>query len=53
MPRMVSPRRMLSPPSGIAKSSGMTIFTRSRLPSTTAVVSTVSCMHLSAVQAPV
>ena len=39
---------MLSPPSGIAKSVGVTILTRSRLPSITAVDSTVSCMHLSA-----
>ena len=53
MPRMVSSRRMSSPPSGMAKSVGVTILTRSRLPSITAVDSTVSCMHLSAAQAPV
>ena len=37
----------------MAKSSGMMIFTRSSAPSTTAVDSTVSCMHLSAAHAPV
>ena len=50
MPSMVSLRRMFSPPSGMRNSSGpgMTMLSRSRLPSTTAVDSTVSCMHLSA-----
>ena len=53
MPRNVSPSRMPSPPSGIAKSVGVTILMRSMLPSITPVDSTVSCMHLSAAQAPV
>src|SRR5207302_829796 len=41
------------PPPRSKSSSGITIFTRSRLPSMAAVDSTVSCMHLSATQAPV
>jgi hypothetical protein len=54
-PKMVSCRRMLSPPAGIAKSAGpgMTMLSRFRLPSTTAVDSTVSCMHFSPTQVPV
>jgi hypothetical protein len=48
-----SRRRMLSPPSGMAKSVGMTMLTRSRLPSITAVDSIVSCIDLSATHAPV
>ncbi len=37
----------------MTKSVGVTICTRSRLPSMTPVDSTVSCMHLSPVQVPV
>ncbi len=37
----------------MTKSVGVTIWMRSTLPSMTPVDSTVSCMHLSAVQVPV
>ena len=40
--------RMLRPPGGIVKSSGMTIFTRSSRPSTEAVDSMLSFTHLNA-----
>ena len=55
MPSTVSLRRMFSPPSGMRNSSGpgMMMLSRSRLPSTTAVASTVSCMHFSPTQVPV
>ena len=55
MPSTVSRSRMLSPPSGMGNSSGSgsMMLSRSRLPSTTAVDSTVSCMHFSPTQAPV
>ena len=43
---------MLRPPGGIAKSSGMTIFTRSIEPSTEAVDSMFSFTHLNATQVP-
>ena len=51
--RIGSLRRMLSPPSGIGKSVGVTMLMRSRLASIAAVDSMVSCIVFSATQVPV